>query len=72
MFCKNVFLKILQNSNENISARVSFLIKLKTETSNIVKKEAVAPVFSRKFCEIFKNTYYYRTTSVASLQWLYY
>ena len=28
LFCKNMFLGILQNSQENTSARVSFLIKL--------------------------------------------
>ena len=28
VFCKKVFLKILQNSQENTCAKVSFLIKL--------------------------------------------
>ena len=31
LFCKNIFLKILQNSQENICGRVSFLIKDKPE-----------------------------------------
>ena len=31
LFCKNIFLKILQNSQENICVRVSFLIKDKPE-----------------------------------------
>ena len=40
-----MFLKILQNSQENTCARVSFLIK----------KKALAQVFSCEFCEISKN-----------------
>ena len=46
VFCKMVFFKISQNSQENTCARVSFLIKLQAK--------------------IFKNTYFYRTTLVAS------
>ena len=30
------------------------------------KKETVAQVFSCEFCEIFKNTFSYRTTPVAA------
>ena len=44
---KKVFLQISQNSQENTCARVSFLIKLQ--------------VFSCEFCEISKNTFFYRT-----------
>ena len=40
---------------------------------NFVKKEALAQVFSREFCEIFKNTFFYRAlwvaASVMSLCW---
>ena len=43
---KKVLLKILQNSQENICARVCFLRKLQA-----------SGVFS-EFCEIFKNTYF--------------
>ena len=39
-----------QNSQENISARVSFLIKLQ------------AQLFSCEFCKIFKNTFFYKKT----------
>ena len=52
---KKVFLKISQNSQENTCVRVSFLIKV------LIKKETLAQVFS---CEIFKNTYFYRTSLV--------
>ena len=57
---KNVFLKVLQNSQENICARVSFLMKMQAEACNFIKKETLAQVISCKFCEIFKNTFSYR------------
>ena len=43
-----MFLEILQNSQENTCARVSFFIK----------KETLAQVFSCEFCEISKNTFF--------------
>ena len=49
---KKVFLKILWNSQENISARVSFLIKLHC---NFVRKETLAQGISCEFCEIFQE-----------------
>ena len=59
---EKVFLEISQNSQENICARVSFLIKLQAEACNFIKKEALAQVF----CEIFKNTIFYRTPLMAA------
>ena len=47
-------LEILQNLPENTCARDSLLIKLQ------------AQVFSCEFCEISKNTYFYRTPLVAT------
>ena len=38
---KKVFLKILQNSQENACARVLFFIKLHASTCNFIKKEAL-------------------------------
>ena len=53
VFCKIAFLEILQNSQENTFARVSFLRKETTpEACNFIKKETLALVFSSKFCEI--------------------
>ena len=46
-FCKKDVLRILQNSQENTCARVSFLISCKPS----------AQVFSSEFCKIFKNTF---------------
>ena len=56
VFCEKVFLEILQNSQENTCARVSFLIKLQA-ACNFIKKETLAQVFSIEFCKICKNTF---------------
>ena len=50
---EKVFLEILQNSQENTCARVSFLMKLQASGQ-------------QKNCEISKNTFSYRTTLVAA------
>ena len=56
-YIKKVFLKISQNSQENIRARVSYLIKLQTEVCNFVENVTLTQVFCCKFCEIFKNNF---------------
>ena len=38
---------------------------LQAEACNFLKREALAQVFSWDFCEIFKNTFFYRTPLVA-------
>ena len=43
---KKVFFEISQNSQENTCA------------CNFIKKETLAQVFSREFCEISKNTFF--------------
>ena len=53
---KKVFLAISQHSQENICARVSFLIKL--EAWDLKKKETLTQVFSCEFYEISKNTFF--------------
>ena len=53
-----MFLKISQNSQESTFARVSFLTKLQ------FKKETLAQLFSCEFCEISRNTFFYRTPPV--------
>ena len=58
---KEVFLEILQNSQENTCARVFLLIKWQASACNFIKKENLAQVFSCEFCEISKNTFSYRT-----------
>ena len=61
---KKVFLETSQNSQEDTCARVSFLIKFQAESSNFIKKETLAQVFSCEFCEISKNTFSHRTPLV--------
>ena len=61
VLCKKAFLKSSQNSQENNYASVSFC----RPACNFIKKETLAPVFSCELCEIFKNSFYYRTPSVA-------
>ena len=56
---KKVFLKSSKNSQENTCARVSFLTKLETLDCNFIKNNLVL-VFFCEFCEIFKNTFFYR------------
>ena len=67
VLCKKVFLKTLQNSQENTSARVSFLIK----AGNFIKKEALAQVFSCEICEILWNTKHLWMTSSRQIELVY-
>ena len=53
-----VFLKISQNSQEIIRARVFFLIKLNAKACNFIKKETLVQVFFCKFCGSFENTFF--------------
>ena len=53
-----VFLKFLQNSQENTCARVSFLTMLQVSAYKFIKKEILAQVFFCEFCEISKNTFF--------------
>ena len=52
-YIKKCSLKILQNLQESTSVKVSFLKKL-PQACNF-KKEALAQVFSREFCQIFRT-----------------
>ena len=54
--------EISRNSQESKCVRVSFLIKLQ-KVCNFIKKETLTQVFSCKFCEISKNTFFNRTPS---------
>ena len=53
---ENVFLEISQNLQENTCARLFFN----------KKKESLAQVFSCEFCEISKNTFFYRKPQEAA------
>ena len=51
-----MFLEISQILQENICARVSFLIKLKAQAYNFITKETLTQALSYEFWEISKNT----------------
>ena len=57
---KKVLLKISENSQENTCPRASFLLSCRPQTSNFIKKEALAQIFYCEFSEIFETLY--RTT----------
>ena len=43
-----------------------FSVNVTKSARNSIKKEALVQVFSREFCEIFKNNFLYRTLPVAA------
>ena len=63
---KKVFLAILQNSQENTCARVSFFNKVTGGAFNFMKKGDSGTGVSCEFCEISKNTFSYRTPPVVA------
>ena len=64
-FVKKVFLKISQNSQENIYARTFFFNKVAGAACNFIKIETLVHVFSCYFCEFFKNNFF-----IESFWWL--
>ena len=61
-----MFLKILQNSQENTCAGVSFLIKF--QGFGFIKKGAVKQLCTCEFCEIFTNIFFKGSSPVAASQ----
>ena len=57
---KKMFLEILQNSQENICARVSFLIKL--QACNFIKKQALVQVFPVNFAKFLRTPFLQNTS----------
>ena len=45
---------------------LSFNKSLQPQACNFIKIETLVQVFSREFCEISKNTFFYRTPPVAA------
>ena len=62
---KKVFLEILQNSQESIYTRVSFLIKLQDSACNFIKNETGAQVFLWIFKKNLTELLSYRTPPAA-------
>ena len=61
---KKLFLEILQNSQESTCTRVSFLMKSRAAT--LLEKRLCHRCFPVNFCEIFRNTFCYRTPLAAA------
>ena len=43
---------------------------LRPEACKFIKKETLAQVFSCEFCEILKNTFFYRTPPMAASEYI--
>ena len=63
VFCKKGFLRNFAKFTGKQLCQRPFFNKV---AGLFIKKETLAQVFSREFCEIFKNTYFYRTPPVAA------
>ena len=57
-----MFLEILQNSQENTCARVSFLIKLQAYTATLLKKRLWHRCFSMKFAKFLRIPFLQNTS----------
>ena len=65
-------LKFLQNSQGNTFARISFLLVLKADAWNFIKKGTLAQVFSCEFCKNLKNTFFDKTPLLAASDYKYF
>ena len=66
VFCKKGVIKNFTKFKGKHLYQSLFLIKLHAWACNFIKKETLAQVFSCKFCQILKNTYFYRIPLVAA------
>ena len=66
VFRKRGAFKISQNSHQNTCNRDSFLTKLHVWDLLFFEKESPRQVFSCEFCEIFRNTFFIKTSPVAA------
>ena len=57
VFCEKVFLKIWQNSQENICARDSFLIELQTTPATLLKKRLWHRCFPVNFAKLLRTPF---------------
>ena len=64
LYDKNVAVFMLQLGYDRNSRQT--LENHRPKACNFIKKETLTQVFSCEFCEIYKNTFYYRTPLVAA------
>ena len=61
MLCKiGVFKTLAKFTGKHVCWRLSYN-KIAGLACNFIKRETTTQVFSSKFCEIFRNTFYYGT-----------
>ena len=61
MFCEKGFLRnFAEFTGKHLCQKLFF------KACNVIKKESLVQVFSCEFCEISKNTFFYRTPAVAA------
>ena len=66
MFCKKgVFRNFAKFTGKHLCQSL-FFNKVAGEACNFIKKETLVQLFSCEFCEISKNTFFYRTPPVAA------
>ena len=65
-FCKKGVLKNFAKFTRKHLGQSLFLNKVAGAACNFIIKETLAQAFSCEFCEIFKNTFFYRTPPVAA------
>ena len=65
VFCKKVFLKISQNSQESTHARVSFLIKLQARPATLLKRRLWHRCFPLNFAKFSRAPFF-----IEHLPWL--
>ena len=71
VFCKKSLRSATLLKKETLAQTCNFIEKeALAQACNFIKKETLAQVFSRKFCEISKNTFSYRTALVAASGYL--
>ena len=66
VFCKKGVLRNSAKFRGKHLCQSHFLIKLQASVWNFIKKETLGQVFSCEFCEISKNSFYYKTPLVAA------
>ena len=74
---KGVLKYFTKFTRKQLCQSVFFWKSCRPQTSNFLKRDTLAQVFSCEFCEFFKNTFFYRTTPVAASvfqrsRWLHY
>ena len=66
VLCKKGFLKNFIRFTGKHLCQSLFFKEVVDDAYNVIKKETLSQVFSCKFCEFFKNTFFHRTAAMAA------